>query len=77
MLTTMCKCQNCGELFHEFEIVRYRERHGEVLSGSPCCMDSWDEVEVCDFCGTELSNDDDNFDDEGNYICPECGSVGR
>lgn len=75
MTTLMCKCQNCRELFYDFETVRYRESSGEILLGSPCCLDGWDEVEVCDCCDAEIPEDGYDYDDDGNRICPECGEV--
>lgn len=70
MLPVMCKCDNCGNVFHSDDAVTYMESHGERWSVCPRCLGSYEEVYACPDCLVVLEEDDDD-----NYVCPECGEV--
>ena len=55
----MCRCEDCGERFHEDECATHYERHPY---GNGYATEEW---ASCPFCGgTDLSDCDDDDDDE-------------
>jgi hypothetical protein len=52
----MFKCKECGNLFEEGEQKKWKEPHGEELSGCPICFSAYVEVKQCALCGEYSEN---------------------
>ena len=61
------KCLECGHIFEEGEQKTWKEPHGEILCGCPCCDGGFKETHSCIICGSQ------NFlEDMTSGVCEEC-----
>jgi hypothetical protein len=61
----MFKCTECGYLFDEPDT--WKEPHGEILGGCPCCAGHFDEACQCELCGDWFTEDELTMG-----VCDEC-----
>lgn len=72
----MLKCCECGKVFEDGEVARWREDRGEfwgfksyeTMTGCPSCRGEYEEAEMCENCGEYF------FEDEldENHLCEDC-----
>lgn len=75
-------CLECGCVFDEEDITRWKEDRGEYwgsscyeeFSGSPCCKEAYVEAHKCDICGNWITDTYVKTDD-GKRFCNNCYRV--
>lgn len=50
-------CLDCGEVFDDSNVKRWKEAHGEPRIGCPLCGGAFDEAERCEQCGRYYEKD--------------------
>lgn len=74
----MKKCDECGHVFADEDIARWKEDRGEhfgfpcqeELCGCPMCNGSFSELEACDLCEEEVIEEDSK-----ERFCEDCKRV--
>lgn len=52
------KCLECGHVFEHDEVYRWRESHGEEMTGCPVCGCAFEEAQHCKVCHGDYLEDE-------------------